>query len=388
VLLASQSFAEKTDRLDRLDFRLAMHLKRRGIEVVILVPSSASTSKTAGGLKIYLFKPTPIVRSISRRVLKGSYIIDMFIRSLPLIKKENIDLLYAFFAIPPGVAMAICKKVTGRPLVLNVTGADIGIAKEIKYGFRLDPVANRLVNLVLKNTDQIIVPSHRFKELAIIAGADRKRITVIPWGVSLEKFPFVEKELREPLMIKKFNLKPKDRVILSLCRHARVKGLDYLLYAMPRILHEYPNVKLVLAGLGKETERLKDLAKNLKIEHNVIFPGYVRGEEKLKLLAAADIFVQPSLSDAFPVSALEAMASGKPFVITDKVGLADFLKNEECGLIVKSGNAKTLADAILKLLSDDNLRFRLGEKARRKAEEFAWDKIIRRVISVYHKAIL
>jgi len=382
--LASQLFLKSTDRLD---FRLATHLKREGVKVVLLAPSSVSTSKIVDGLKVYLFKPTPIVRSVSSWVLKGSYIVDMFIRSLALVKKENIDLLCAFFAIPPGVAMALCKKVTRRPLVICVTGPDVSIVREIKYGFRLDPVANRLVNCALKTSDQIIVPSYLFEGLAIMAGANRNRITVIPWVVNLEEFLFVEKGVREPLIRNKFNLNPQDRVILSLCRHARVKGLNYLLYAMPTILREHPNVKLVLAGIGKETEKLKGIAKNLKIDHNVIFPGYVRGGKKLELIAIADIFVQPSLSDAFPISALEAIASGKPIIITDRVGLADFLKNGECGFIVKSGNAEMLADAILKLLSDDNLRLRLGEKARRKAEEFNWDKIIKRVISVYYKAL-
>lgn len=382
--MASQFFLKSTDRLD---FRLAKHLKRVGVEVVVLVPSTVNASKIVDGLKVYLFKPTPIIRSFSSTVLKASYIVDMFTRSLTLVKKENIDLLYAFFAIPPGVAMALCKKATGRPLVICVTGADVSIVREIKYGFRLSPIANRLVNYVLKNTDQVIVPSHLFEELAVMAGANRKRISVIPWGVNLEKFLFIEKGAREPLIRNKLNLNPKDRIILSLCRHALVKGLNYLLYAMPRILHEHPNAKLILAGLGKETEKLKDIAKNLKIDQNVIFPGYVRGEKKLKLFAIADIFVQPSLSDAFALSALEAMAGGKPIIVTDRVGLSDFLRNGECGFIVKPGNPDTLADAILRLLSDDNLRLRLGKKAKRKAEEFDWNKITKKVADVYHKAL-
>jgi len=387
VLVATQFFLKDIDRFDRVDFELAKHLEREGIEVVILGPSSVNGSRIVDGLEFYFFKSTPIVRSVSSRVLRGSYIADMFTRSLTIVKKEGIDLLCAYFAFPPGVAMALCKKATGRPLVTCVTGAEVGIVKEIEYGFRLDPVTNRLVNCVLKNTDQVIVPSHLFEELTIMAGASKKRITVIPWGANLEKLRVIEKEMHEQSIRDKLNLNPNDKLVLSLCRHARVKGLNYLLYAMPRILHEHPNVKLVIAGMGRETERLKNIAKNLKIDHNVIFPGFVRGEEKFELMATADIFVQPSLSDAFAVSALEAMAVGRPVIITDRVGLAGFLKNEECGLIVKPSNSDSLADAILKLLSDDNLRLRLGDKARKKAEEFDWNKITRKVVEVYHKAL-
>lgn len=81
------------------------------------------------------------------------------------------------------------------------------------------------------------------------------------------------------------------------------------------------------------------------------------------------------------------MAGGKPIIITDRVGLADFLKNGECGFIVEPSNPASLTDAISKLLSDDNLRLRLGENASRKAKEFGWNKITKSVMDVYHKAL-
>lgn len=379
VLMASQFFVKFTERLD---FRLAMQLKRKGVETIMLFPSSANKTTIVNGLRVYCFKPKPIVRSISSGVLKGSYVLDMFQKSLSIVKKEKIDLLHAFFAIPPGLAMMLCKKFTARPLVLSVSGADVGIVEEITYGLRLDPLANKLINLALRSSDQIVVPSYRFKELAVLAGATEKRATIIPWGVDLEEFQQEGKKLNEST-----KTTSEERIITSLCRHTRVKGLNYLLHAMPRILQEYPNVKLVLAGLGKQTEKLKGVAKNLKIDQNVAFPGYVFGEEKRRLLAISDIFVQPSLSDGFAISVLEALANGKPVVITDKVGLSDFLKDGECGFIVESGNAEVLAEAILRLLSDDNLRLKLGKRARKKAEEFRWDKITKEIVEMYYKAL-
>jgi glycosyltransferase involved in cell wall biosynthesis len=384
VLLASQFVFESTDRLD---FRLGRYLTQEGVEVVMLAPSSVTNSEIVDGIKVYLFKTTPILRNLSKTVFRARYILDMFIQSLAVVKKERIDLLNAFFAIPPGLAMALCKAVTGRPLILSASGADIGVVKEIEYGFRLDPIANKWINFVLKKSDQIIVPSYRFQELAKHAGANTTRTSVIPWGVNLHRFHFMEKKDRYSTIRAKFNIQLKEKIILSLCRHAPVKGLDVLLYAMPIILQKYPNVKLVLAGSGKETAKLQVITKILQINHKVVFAGYVQGEEKLQLLATTDLFVQPSLSDGFAISVLEAMASGIPVVITDKVGLADYIKNGSCGLIVKSGNPEMLANAIIKLLLDDHLRLKLGERAKVKAEEFKWDTIIKRIICVYDNVL-
>jgi len=384
VLLASQYFQRYTDRFD---FRLAMYLKREGVEVNLLVPSLSNETRIINGLKVYCFKPTPAVRFISGQILKGSYILDMFKKSLTIVKKESIDLLQAFFAIPPGLAMVFSKKANGRPMILNVTGDDVSVERQITYGYRLDPIANRLINFVLRNTDQVIVPSYRFEKLTVLAGAHKERITVIPWGVDLNTLRHVESSSEEPSAKARLIASPNEAVIISMCRHTRVKGLKYLLYAMPRILAKYPNVKLVLAGSGKETQRLRNTSDDLKIARNVIFPGYVRGLDKMKLLERSDVFVQPSLSDAFPLSALEAMAIGKPIIITNKVGLADFLKNGECGFTVNSGNSEMLADAILKLLEDNNLRSRLGENAREKAKEFSLDRTAKKILNVYHKAL-
>lgn len=384
MLLATQQIL--LGDTDRPELELARHLKSEGIEVSILAPSLVSGSRLVDGIKVYLFEPTPLLRSLSRRVLMGGYTLDMFIKSFTLVKKKKVDLLHAFFSIPPGVALAFCKKPTSRPLVTTVTGAGIGMVKEIRYGFRWKPIPNALINFALKNSDQIIVPSPFFEELTTMAGAERKKITVIPFGVNLENFRIPEKRVRESLR-SRFNLVAEDRVVLSLCRHARVKGLNYLLYAMTRVLREHPNVKLVLAGSGKETENLKVIAKNLKIDQNVVFPGFVLGKRKTELLATADIFVQPSLSDAFSLSALEAMASGKPVIMTNRVGLAGFLRNGECGFIVKPSNSDALAEAMLRLLSDDGLRLRLGENARRKAEEFDWNEITKKAAEVYYKAL-
>ena len=170
-------------------------------------------------------------------------------------------------------------------------------------------------------------------------------------------------------------------LVLFLGRVDRKKGIDRLIEALPLLAE----ASLVVAG--NDEERLIPgmfrLAESLGVGSRVSFPGEVRGAEKARLLAAADVFCLPSSSENFGLAALEAMAAGRPVIVTPEVGLASFSEAREA-LIVVGREPDELAAAIAALLRDRERAERLGEHARAVAERhFGWPAIAEIMTEIY-----
>jgi len=116
--------------------------------------------------------------------------------------------------------------------------------------------------------------------------------------------------------------------------------------------------------------------------------GKVPNEKVPEYMAAADIFVLPSLSEGFPVVIVEAMASGLPIVATNITGLPEIVHDGENGFLVEPKNPAELAERILLLLQDDELRGRIAQNNKQRAKDYTWEKVIDRLEEVYEKITL
>ena len=118
-----------------------------------------------------------------------------------------------------------------------------------------------------------------------------------------------------------------------------------------------------IAG-GEDPDSIMELARSLRVEQSLRFPGWVDGSEKDNLLRESDVFVLPSYYEALPVGVLEAMACGVPVVATSVGGIPDVIEDRVNGLLIEPGQPDALARAIVTILTDDALRSRLREAAR------------------------
>jgi glycosyltransferase involved in cell wall biosynthesis len=143
-------------------------------------------------------------------------------------------------------------------------------------------------------------------------------------------------------------------------------------------------VKFVVVGGPPGNSHVADLAKSLGVRPFFIFAGPVQRGEIPAFYAAADIFVSTSLFEAFGLAILEAMASGKP-VIASKVGaIPEIVIDTVTGHLFPPGNPGILADLIIRLLSDKELRITMGQKGRERARlNFAWDVVAKRFDNLY-----
>jgi glycosyltransferase involved in cell wall biosynthesis len=165
----------------------------------------------------------------------------------------------------------------------------------------------------------------------------------------------------------------EDNYILFLSRiDTYQKGLDVLISAFSLIAEKYKEIRLVLAGY--EFNSVSNLIKRLPVDlkDRVIYAGFVTGDEKASLLSRAKVFVLPSRFEAHPVSVIEALACGRPVVVSNIPELR-YVENNGIGLTFKSGSSRDLAEKLRTLLENGELRQNFGDKGCRYASNFLWD---------------
>jgi phosphatidylinositol alpha-1,6-mannosyltransferase len=169
-----------------------------------------------------------------------------------------------------------------------------------------------------------------------------------------------------------------------------VKGFDYLVEAHARASATHPELRLILVGDGDAREELTERARLLGVADTVTFAGTAARDEVPAYLAASDVVVVPSVHyggyvDGLPNVALEAMAAGKPLVATRVGGLPD-LVHPENGVLVDERDIDGLADAIVTLSRDRELRTRLGDRGRALIRDsMSWEIVAERFESVFER---
>lgn len=144
----------------------------------------------------------------------------------------------------------------------------------------------------------------------------------------------------------------RESSILFLGRLEQEKGVFDLLNAFSGIAAHLPDACLKLCGLGSARKQLEQMAQEYGLGSRVLFPGWVDGEEKARLLRRAAVFVLPSYAEGMPMSVLEAMAAGTPVVASRVGAIPEMLENGNSGFVVEAGRVDELAEAILSALDD------------------------------------
>ncbi|KXA92541.1 hypothetical protein AKJ64_02895 [candidate division MSBL1 archaeon SCGC-AAA259E17] len=163
--------------------------------------------------------------------------------------------------------------------------------------------------------------------------------------------------------------------VLFVGRLAKEKNLKVLIDAAPTVLKEYPDTKFRIIGKGIHGDWYRELVKRKNLSSSFNFEGYVPSRELIEAYQECQIFAMPSTTETQGLVALEAMACETPVVGADARGLKDVISHGMDGYLFQPGDLEALSDYLLRLLSDDKSRKRMGEKARQKAEEFSSQKI-------------
>ena len=229
------------------------------------------------------------------------------------------------------------------------------------------------------NADLIIAVSQRTREMVSRLGAQQDKIRVVYNGVDRGRFAgaCVDEKMKN-------GFKRDRKVVLFLGRLTEQKGPVQFLHAAKQVLSAEPNTLFVIAGKGELLPLLINMSISLGISANVKFLGYVPEEEQSRIYKIADVYVMPSTSEPFGITALEAMSSGVPVIVSKTSGVAEVAKS---AIKVDFWDIKMMAQKIVAVLRYAPLSRTMTRLSDHEAKEYNWDKAAEGTIRVYQEAI-
>ncbi|RLI22288.1 glycosyltransferase family 1 protein, partial [Candidatus Bathyarchaeota archaeon] len=214
-------------------------------------------------------------------------------------------------------------------------------------------------------------------------------------GIDVEKYsPEAVSEEERKKVRESLGVKDDELMILFIGRLTWVKGADMLLQAMPHILRDVPNAKLVIVGVGDQQDLLKNDVAKMGLEDKVILKfDFLAEDVKIGYYAASDVCVFPSKYEPFGIVCTEAMAMGKPVVVgaRDISGLREQVISsgeKQCGFHINPYDPSDIAKFTSILLLDEEMRMKFGRNARERVlNMFTWEKVSQDTLRIYRELV-
>ena len=297
-------------------------------------------------------------------------------------EKGNFDVIHAHDWLTAYAGKTL-KYAYNTPLVSTIHATEAGRNSGIR-GENQKYINDTEWMLTYESSEVIVNSNYMKNELQRLFGLPYEKINVVPNGVNLNLFNNIEKDYD---FRRKFAM-DNEKIILFIGRLVYEKGIQTLIAAMPKILANYHDAKLIVAGKGGMIDELKAQANALGLNNKVYFTGYLASKDVQRMYKCADISVFPSTYEPFGIVALEAMLSGTPVVVSDVGGLNEIVDHGVNGMKSYAGNPNSLADSILTLLYDQKLCDTVTKNAKLKVKtEYNWTKIAQDTHLAYQKAI-
>jgi len=250
----------------------------------------------------------------------------------------------------------------------------------------LKRVLTPLIRKILASYDGYLTAGPRTAEYLASYGADLRKTYVV--GQAAVDRAFFERELKiarekKEEIKKKIAGSPDKKVVLFSGQLIVRKGVLILVEAFRRVKREFAGAALVILGTGPLKAKILAYLTEKQID-DVILAGFLPPEEFISYYAIADLFVLPSLYDCFPIVIIEAMHSGLPIVTTRQVGsVGNLVLHGENGLVVEPGDPEQLAHAMLRLLTDQELREKMGREASRLVETYSVEQVAEKMVQAF-----
>lgn len=287
------------------------------------------------------------------------------------IKTFQPDIVHAHFVSSYGLLAALVKT---PKLFMSVWGADV-------YDFPARSfIHQRVIKFILSKADSIFSTSG---VMAVQTSKfTSKKIHVIPFGIDLKKF--YPRKVQNPIW-------SKDDFVIGTVKTLEEKyGITDLVKAFAIAKKKLPgmSLKLLVVGKGSQEILLKSMVKELGIEPDVHFTGWINIDSVPDYHNQLDLAVFPSTldSESFGVAVVESSACEKPVIVSRKGGLIEVVEENVTGLIVPARDPESLAEAIIKLATNPELRTKLGKAGRERVELlYNWDNNLRDMNSFYQR---
>lgn len=357
-------------------YNLTINMEKRGHEIKVFTTSITSVDSVEKheNIKVYRYGTNLKFETVN---------VSFNLLKKPL--KYEVDIAHVH-SVNPIAELAALKyaKSKGIPVIVTYHGDPQesfgGLARRVAVNFYI----KFLLNKILSDANIIISPSKYFLGNSRFLNKYKDKIVIIPNGVNISDFsvPYAKEECKRIVRL-------EGNIILFVGRLDQRKGPEVLIKAFVKVVKHIPNAKLVFVGAGPLKAKLDNLSKSLSVNNRVKFAGFIKDYEKPLYYKSADIFVLPSImnSEIFGIVNLEAMASGTPIIASNIGGIPDVVEDGKEGLLFPPNDPKALAKAIIRLLTDQELRDKISEQASKKVKNFSWEKIAEKTEKIYKQVL-
>ncbi len=318
---------------------------------------------------------------INYNTMSASQFVNLLVRKEQ--KKYDVIDAHDWLGIIGGM---IVKKETEMPLVFHVHSTEVGRStgrgshaiKDIEFEGG-------------QQADCVITVSYAMRDELEKLGFPFDKIRVCWNGVDPSKYDPNKITAEEKKQLRqRYDITDNENMLFFVGRLVTVKGIDHLVNAMPSVIEEFPNTKLVILGIGDMESSLKSQVKTLGIQDKVIFRNeFVDEHERIIHYAASDCVVLPSIYEPFGIVCTESMSMAKPTVVGAK-GTNGFREqiiptgDKQCGIHVNGLDSGDIAWGIKQVLQQDDKGVYIGKNARQRVlETFSWESVTKRTLDIY-----
>lgn len=286
-----------------------------------------------------------------------------------LMSQQDFDVIHAhdWMTFPAGVALA---QITKKPLIVHIHSLEYD-----RSGLAVNEQINHIEHFGLEAADSVIAVSHYTQRgIERFHGIPSGKIRVVHNGI----YP------KQAVTNYKMHRTWPRNVVLFLGRVTFQKGPDYFIEVASRVIQHVPDVLFVLAGNGDMLDRLIHRVKELGLENSFLFPGFLKGEDVEEMFSIADLYVMPSVSEPFGISALEAINFNTPVIISKQSGVSEVLGH---ALRADFWDLDRMADLIINALLHQELREDMIVMAREELRRLHWDAAAEKTVEVYEELV-
>ncbi|MBC2717011.1 MAG: glycosyltransferase family 4 protein [Desulfobacteraceae bacterium] len=373
ILLLNYEFPPIGGGAGKATYNLARELARLGHKVDVLTSKLKSQldQENLDGFTVY--RVMSWRKGIHDCGFRGAltYVLFAIFKFLQLTRKNQYDVTHYFFGLPTGFLSLLPGPQNKTPYFISLRGSDVpGYDKYNKSLEKVHRILAPLTRKIWRNAEQIIVVTNSLKQTALLTAPSQK-FHVIPNGVE-SKFLKV---------LPSTNKKSNGLKLISVARLIERKGIHYILNALADL--QDPDISLLIVGTGNFETQLKKICKDLSLEGVVTFYGFCNPQVLPELYAKYDVFILPSLAEAFGNVFAEAMACGLPVIGTNIGGIPD-LVGKENGILTRPGDIDQIKHAIVRLKKSEMLRTQMQLANRKKIiEQYSWKRVANQYITIY-----
>ena len=288
---------------------------------------------------------------------------------------KNVDVVLALDPVSTGLPALFAAKLLGKPFVVKIVGDFAWEQGSQRYGITstLDEFVKQektpfavaclraLQTFVARHASKIIVPSSYLKGIISV------------WGIPPEKIEVIYNSISLPALQESFQV--RENSIVSSGRLVPWKGMEKLIDAVAEVQKEIPSVTLTIVGDGPDRKKLEEEGGK-QLGDAITFTGMLSQAENLNAIQASAIYVLNSSYEGLSHQLIETMMLGKPIIATAVGGNPELIEDGVNGLLVAYGDQQALESALKKLLQDEDLRARLGARAKESAANFTVSNMI------------